>query len=215
MSTTKYSKLKIIVIVAFLCFSCSKKFSTTELKNNFSERQIKDLELLTAFFKNQICTNNSKTNFKKCFENLPPAPEFRQEGHYPISDHIDFNEQKIIYDKISKSTFEEIWNLCESYYPDSGRKTKEICSAYKGNYQNFLIEVGLQNDAIKNYAERITGSGDFNGLFLTQHHIIKNKKDFDLNDPNIQLIIAIQYLSINDQLNRNPRPKLDRIPKFE
>lgn len=27
--------------------------------------------------------------------------------------------------------------------------------------------------------------------------------DFDLNDPNIQLILAIHYLSLNDQAKRN------------
>ena len=59
-----------------------------------------------------------------------------------------------------------------------------------------------KNKRIAEYAKSINDSGDFSSLDLTTWEILNNRKYFNLNDPNIQLILAIHFLTLNDQLKR-------------
>jgi hypothetical protein len=58
-------------------------------------------------------------------------------------------------------------------------------------------------------------SGDFNGFDIQYHEILKTNSDFDLNDPNIQLILAVHCLSMNDREKRNSHLIERKEPKFE
>ena len=52
------NKIKIIILgflIINLNSSCSEKFATTEMKNNFTAEQIEDLMKMRDFFKTQIC----------------------------------------------------------------------------------------------------------------------------------------------------------------
>ena len=113
---------------------------------------------------------------------------------------IDFDDQKKIYQQISKTTFDEIWMYCElTKYPGE-TKVQEICTVADGKYQKYLSDLGKSSPKIEMYADAIQASGDFNELDI---QALSLNNDFDLNDPNIQLILAIHYLSINDQAKRN------------
>ena len=48
-------------------------------------------------------------------------------------------------------------------------------------------------------------AGDFESVGLLQQSIYNNPKEFDLDDPNIQLLIAIHYLTLNDQQKRTDK----------
>ena len=108
-----------------------------------------------------------------------------------------------MYDRISPSTFDKIWMYCESTYYPIGTKSKDICAVAFGKYQNYLAGLGKANPRIAKYADRIQASGAFNGFDIQYYEILKPNSVFDLNDPNIQLILAIHYLSLNDQDKRN------------
>ena len=127
---------------------------------------------------------------------------------------IDFEKQKELYEQISKSTFNEIWMFCESTFYPSETKAKSLCANATGKYQKFLADLGKTNPRIAKYAERIQASVDFNGLDIQYWEALKNKKYFDLNDPNIQLILAIHYLSLNDNATRNADLMERRKVKF-
>lgn len=64
-----------ILIIGFLIIqlnsSCSEKFATTEMKNNFTSEQIDDLKRIRDFFENQIC-ENKRDDFKACFSKILP-----------------------------------------------------------------------------------------------------------------------------------------------
>ena len=172
----------------------------TELKNNFSSEQISDLNKISTFFKTQMCLNID-SDFKTCYERIPH--EYLEAIGIGFWTHINFEEQKNIYDQISKSTFNEIWMFCESTYYPSETKTKEICAVSSGKYQKYLSDLGKKHPRIAKYAERIQASGDFNSFDIKYWEVLKDKKIFELEDPNIQLILAIHYLSMNDQSARN------------
>ena len=183
-----------------LNFSCKTQYSATELNNNFTTEQKADLKKITDFFKNQMCLNMD-SDFKTCYERIPL--EYLEAIGNGFWTNIDFEKQKKLYDQISKSTFNEIWMFCESTFYPSETKAKSLCANATGKYQKFLADLGKTNPRIAKYAERIQASGDFNGLDIQYWEVLKNKKYFDLNDPNIQLILAIHYLSLNDNATRN------------
>lgn len=183
-------------------FSCSTEFSTPELQNNFSKEQIDELQKITEFFKNQIC-KNEKSDFKSCFSKI--LPDLLEYGYLPIFDNINFDKQKELYKSISNSTFEEIWTFGKATYPDTGKELKSMGSTYNGKYQKFIIELGKNNTEIKKYAELLVGGGDFEPMGLLEQWIYLNPADFDLDNPNIQLLIAVHYLSHNDQNKRTDK----------
>jgi len=187
--------------IAFLQlnFSCKSQYSVTELNNNFSNEQIADLNKITDFFKNQLC---SGSNFKKCYKKIPH--EHLEATGAAFWTNIDFEKQKELYENISKSTFDKIWMFCKSTEYPSGKESKHLCAVANGHYQKFLADFGNKNTRIAKYADRISASGDFNGLDINYWEVLNNK-DFDLNNPNIQLILAIHYLSLNDQYKRKEK----------
>lgn len=199
----KKTKLLIFgILILQLNSSCKTQYSTTELNDNFTSEQIVDLKKITDFFKEQMCLK-MESDFKICYERTPH--EYLEATGNGFWTNINFKEQKALYEQISKSTFDEIWDFCEStYFHPNEIKVKEICAAYNGKYQKFLADLGNSNPRIAEYLNRIQESGDYSWMDIQYWDVLKkNRKYFDLNDPNIQLILAIHYLSINDQESRN------------
>ncbi len=157
---------------------------------------------MTSFFQNQICeTKNS--DFESCFSEI--LPDLVNNGWLPILNKVNFKEQQVLYNSISPSTFNEIWKFGKMTTPKTGEEFKSLGSRYNGKYQKFLTEVGLNNPKIKEYSERLIADGDFETMGLLQSWIYNNPKYFDLNNPNIQLIISIHYLTQNDQQKRTDK----------
>lgn len=192
--------LTFVVIILQLNFSCKSQFSTTELNNNFTAEQIADLNKITEFFKSEMCLHMD-SDFKTCYERNPH--KYLEATGNGFWTNIDFKKQNELYEEISKSTFDEIWMFCESTVYPSQSKVKSLCANATGKYQKFLADFGKRNPRIAKYAERIQASGDYNGLDIQYWEVLKDQKSFDLNDPNIQLILAIHYLSMNDNAKRN------------
>ncbi len=177
--------------------SCESKYSESELKANFSTEQQSDLNEIRQFFLNQVC----ESDFKLCYEQT--NHDSLQASGIGFWTKIDFKEQQKLYERISKSTFNEIWMICKSVNYKTKEEKKSICANAIGKYQNYLSDLGKNNPRIAKYAERIEASGDFGGLDISYWNVLTDKKHFDLNDPNIQLILAIHYLSMNDQQKRD------------
>ena len=180
--------------------SCAEKFATTEMENNFTTEQIEDLKKIRDFFENQIC-DGEDDNFKNCFTKM--LPELIEFGWQPILKKVDYNRQKDLYESISQSTFNEIWEFQKITYPENESGHKSIASKYNGAYQQYLTELGKKNKRIKKYVEQLKAAGDFESMGLLQQNINKNPNEFDLNDANIQLLISVHYLTQNDQQKRN------------
>ncbi|PKP43995.1 MAG: hypothetical protein CVT95_11490 [Bacteroidetes bacterium HGW-Bacteroidetes-12] len=198
-------KITKILLIGFLIlnYSCKNDDSNKELKNHFTENEIEDLKLVTAFFKEQICQNKTKSDFKKCFEEI--LPELVNNGWQPILERVDFDLQKKLYDKISKSTFDKIWGFSKSRkYPEK-TEYKSIEVGTSGEYIDYLKEFGIKNEFIKEYTNGILSRGGIDGMGSLQNHIYQNPKDLDLTDFNIQIIISIHYLTQNDNEKRNEK----------
>jgi hypothetical protein len=190
------------VTILQLNLSCKTQYSATELDNNFTPEQKADLKKITDFFKNQMCLNTD-SDFKTCYEQIPH--EYLEATGNGFWTNIDFEKQNELYKQISKSTIDKIWWFCKSTEYKTGKEKRCLCPNAIGEYNNYLFDLGKLNPKIEEYAHWINASGDFNPLQLLYSKISKNKRYFDLNDPNIQLILAIHYLSLNDQAKRNEK----------
>jgi hypothetical protein len=199
-NNTKKTLKKLILLILILNLSCKSQSSTPELKAHFSADQIADLQKITEFFENQICKTN-QTDFKNCFE--PILPNLIDFGYEPIFKLIDFRLQNELYESIGEKTFNEIWNFCKTTKLKTNEKYQSLCAkGVEGKYADFLLAVGQENKFVKKYAKRLIASGDFESSALLQQWIYTNKESFDLENPNIKLLIAIHFLSINDQEKR-------------
>lgn len=199
------TKIAKILLIGFLIlnYSCKSKDSNVELKNHFTENEIEDLILITDFFKEQICQNNTKSDFKECFEKI--LPELVDNGWQPILERVDFDLQKKLYDKISKSTFDKIWGFSKSWKYSDKTEYKSIEVGTSGEYIDYLKEFGIKNEFIKEYTNGILSRGGIDGMGSLQNHIYQNPDDLDLNDLNNQIIISIHYLTQNDNEKRDER----------
>jgi len=189
----------LILILGFtilqLNFSCKTQYSATELNNNFTTEQIADLKKISDFFKNQMCLNMT-SDFKTCYKRIPH--EYLEATGNQFWSEIDFEKQKELYKQISPTTFNEIWTFCKSRDLKTGLEYRSVCPIYTGKYQKYLADLGKNNERIAKYLKRIQDYGDFNYFDIGYREILNDRKHFDLKDPNIQLILAIHYLSLND-----------------
>jgi len=201
---------KIILTFGFSIVSvfCSAQFTSSELRKNFSTKEISELEIINSFFLSQICENNQK-KFSSCFKDN--YWEIVSTGISPLIEKLDYEKQLELYKKISKNTFKEIWN-----FEKLTRNVNGIWKDYKsigfnvfGKYQKFLKDVSLKNSQIENYLESIENSGTFENIDTFQQRFHLYPRDFDLDDPNIQLIISIQYLTGKDYFSRTDEWKLE------
>ena len=160
------------IIILHLNFSCKTQYSVTELDNNFSPEQKTDLKKITGFFRNQMCLNMD-TDFKTCYARIPH--EYLEATGNGFWANIDFEKQKELYEKISKSTFDEIWMLCKSTEYKTGKETKSLCANAIGKYYKYLADLGKKNPRIAKYAEQINASGDYNGLDIQYWNVLKDK----------------------------------------
>jgi len=199
-----------VIFLQFI-FSCETQYSASELNNNFSKEQISDLNKITEFFKENVCTNIN-SDFKTCYRET--NHDSLIDSGYGMDLKINFDKQKELYKQISKSTFNEIWRFSE-YTNLSGTKAKSIDLVSTGRYQKYLKDIGKTNKIIAKYAYKIEAVGTFMPQDIVYWEVLHDQKHFNLDDPNIQLILAIDYLTKNDILFRNPDLFERTEPKFK
>lgn len=190
-----------IIIISISITSCSQNFRSTELKKNFSEAEIKDLQTLTDFFKVQMCGETD--DFKSCMDSV--IPYLGEYGWKPVLDNVDFEKQKELYSNFQSDLFSQIWSFCKSRNLREDKTYKSLCLNPNGKYVQFLKDLSDRNSDLEQYYEMITGAGDWESMGLLQQRIFTNPEYYDLKDPSVQFLIAVHYLTQNDhQKRRDP-----------
>lgn len=181
-----------------LTSSCKASYYKANLYGDFTQSELKDFNRIVQFFKDETCGN---TEFEKGFRQINYDSLIRKGEN--ISTKIDFEKQKNLYKEILPSTFNEIWIFCESFFPQTQAKAEDLCLETNGKYLEYLIAFGQDNPKIAEYSKRLQASGDFYQFDIEYKEILTQKEYFDLADFNIQLVLAIHYLSLNDHSKRN------------
>jgi hypothetical protein len=178
--------------------------SNQTVKSVFNKSEIKDLSRILKFFNEQICSIqrvdqvNPSECYRSFFERMKKTSD---EGFINIE--IPYKEQQILYTQIRESTFEEIWSIGKSWIPHTTDTTKSIYYNHEGKFVAFLKELGNENKMIKNYYDAYESCGDICPSIVAD--LIMNYENYDIKDVRVQLVVAIHYLTLNDQTERNEK----------
>ena len=192
------TRILYIILISISVSSCSQKFSATELKDNFNGAEIKDLQKLKSFFQSQMC--GSTDEFKSCIDSL--IPYLVEYGYIPILENVDFEEQKELYSNFESDLFSQIWDFGKARNMRDNKTYKSIRLNTEGKYSLFLKDLSKRNSDLEQYYESIMGAGDWESMGLLQQRIYTNPEHYDLKDPSIQVLIAVHYLTQNDEQKR-------------
>ena len=194
-----FIRILLILILVFSFSSCRSIKTTTELELQFTKRQISDLNKISDFFIEEVMKGEE---FKKGVGNLYKT--LYTVGLDTILKNIDYDKQKELYNSISSTTFNEIWEI----KINTGRFEGEeyILPKYQGKFQLYLIQLRKTNPFAEDTFEHMEASGDFSMLYFNDY-INKNFHEMNFDDFNNQLIISVYFLSMIDDNERDPRTK--------
>ncbi|MEQ6123041.1 hypothetical protein AAON49_02425 [Pseudotenacibaculum sp. MALMAid0570] len=193
----------------FFVFSCDKKELTAYdkmksdklLSESFTDNQLKDLVTIVEFFENEICdkfNQGNKENLKSCYDkfNIQDTISFNK-GEY--LKFIDIESQREMYKKIDSSTLYEIWQKGRCY-PDTLKIPVNIdIKAWGSRYYRFLEKVAKKDTLFKEYALGLTYA---NGVSISSTaSLTMNYNLYNTSDIKVRLLYAINYLSVNENLD--------------
>ncbi len=204
---SKMKKITYILIAFFLtsCFSESNSTLSTDnlINETFNKSEIKDLQHILDFFNNEIC-NSNYGNINECYLNycLEIITQFEKTGTF--NSNLNFEKQRKLYSKIDNNTFNEIW-VFQKNLPLNERKDtlKNLELNYEGKYRNFLNEYGKENIEIKKYDESYNVSAGLSPSMFAE--MAENYELFKITKLKTKLVIAIHYMTLNDQNWRNEK----------
>lgn len=206
-TNSRMKTFQIFIIFFLINFSVKSQEKLGEnltIKSVFNKIEIQDLALILDFFDNGVCKteNIDKSNISDCYQSFfERMAESEKTGI--IEFRISFNEQKLIYKKISQSTFNEIWTFGKSWKRESSQKFKYLSYNLNGKYAEYLEELGNENKIIKNYIDTLLAAGDISPIMFA--NVLMGYKNYDITDIRIRLMIAIHYMTLNDQEERNEK----------
>ena len=190
-------KLIPIFFVLLTLQSCKSQQNISELENHFNKQQIDDLRKLTDFVITEVSQGK---DFKSSLMNLDE--EIANHGIEILLTRIDYQKQKEIIKSIDKSTYDEIWTECLTQDFRRDIEYYVLCSNGPDfEYQKYLHELGKRIPYVKEYAEKLTASGDLGHDFNFWYYYLSPEGPVNHSDFNAQLIFAIHILTLYDQLN--------------
>jgi hypothetical protein len=198
--------LTIVPLTIFLFASCKTNYSEKledyrTVTDIFDQSEIEDLTTILNFFNSQICAIEGvcETEIATCYQRfLKRMGETEERGYYDMK--ISLPEQHEMYEQIGETTFNQIWvfgyrHICHPNFPPRDT-TRSIELNYNGKYMMFLKKRGKRNAIMKEYYQSILVAGDLSPI---SHAIgIYDFINLDVKDIKNQLVIAIHFLSIND-----------------
>ena len=199
-----FQLITILFLINFSAKSQERLNDNSTIKTVFNEIEIKDLETILNFFDNKICEteNINKSNILECYSSFFERMA-KSENAGSIEFRIPFNEQENIYKLINQTTFDEIWIFGKNWKRETNQTFKYLSYNLNGKYVKFLEKLGIENKVIKTYIESLYAAGDISPSMFA--NVLMGYKNYDITNSQIRLMIAIHYLTLNDQNNRTDK----------
>ena len=200
----KARRMKSLILFALLIFTigCIREHSVL-LSNDpiankyFNKEEIEGLVQILNFFEdeiaNQSATDNVIDSYELFFENIKPEMKIEE-----FDSIISFGVQKKFFSVLNPILFNEIWFYKKDYNPIIKDTVESIYYKWGGKYFDFLYAVSEKDKAIEEYFKDFTAAGDVSPSILA--YSMMDYKIYDLKLERIRLIIAINYLTFNEQL---------------
>ena len=194
----------IYIIISTILISCSTSESI-ELKSNktisetFNESEIKDLQIIFDFFNGQICDSKKMDydSLNECYEKYCSEIRKQQKTENEFNPKVDFEQQLEMYKRLNNKNFDIIWQIDKNWNYKSSDTLKYLGLNYVGKYKKFLKKYGEENKAIFDYYKHLNAAGDISPSIIAG--LIMNYELYDISDIRTKLVIAIHYLTLNDQ----------------
>jgi len=202
---------KIIQLLSLLILLSCSNSSNLDLQSNptiesvFNESEIQDLSRILNFFNDQICSIQEvdRADLKYCYKSYFERLKRTEESGGDIELNIPYNKQQELYTKINKSTFDEIWNFGKTYNRRSPDTLKFMSLNYNGKYVKFLKEFSRENETMKYYYEQFEDAGCISPNLVAS--LLWGYEYYDISDIRMQLVVAIHYLTLNDNYKRKEK----------
>ena len=180
------------------CFVGQQLLDDKLIKKSFSEAEIQDLQLLYDFFNKSICDSNQ--DLENCYDDFfKKVKQAADSGSLYLP--IPFDNQLEIYKKFKDSTFYQIWAIGELWTREKPNDTLgEVYYKWDGKFMNFLKKAGKEDEFIKAYHESVEAAGGPGPAIIAE--IIMNYDKMNIEDIKVRFVIAIHYLTLNDQYKR-------------
>jgi len=182
-------KISFIALSFSVLLGCKTYQPTKELQAVFNLQELKDLETIRTFFIKDIMDLKEEDfhlTFRSKIERLEAS------GFATISP----KKIKQLFNSISKSTFDEIWEIKKQKRSRNNEGSYEYFVPKRNSkYYDFLNRVTEHNSMIKQYYDTTIKAGDFNHSSMLKY-TSDNTLDFDLKNTNVQIVMAIHYISI-------------------
>ena len=175
--------------------------SNKSLNKYFTDTEVLDLNNIILFFEQSICAsdNTDISLTHQCYISFFKRMEkCIDTGDFDIK--ISYQNQRELYNQILESTFNQIWSLSQERKFIGNDKVPVITFNYSGNYIKFINTLGKENEIISEYADSYSSAGDITPGMIAM--ILVNYNRIDITDARMKLVVAIHYLTLNDNYER-------------
>lgn len=171
------------------------------IKDHFTAEQIVGLDSIRQFFITATCPSANNSNTEECLTSFleglrQKALQGQAELGLASDRHADFIAG------LAPMVREAIWEpglMVQDRQIDSLKVTDTIQVLnlrIGGKYMLFLQSLAKENPKIKYYVETFNASGDISPILFGD--VMQNFRDYNLKDPQVQLALAVHYLTIQD-----------------
>ena len=209
--------MKYLVIFGLFIGLLNYSVGQTALADNetfqetFTTAELEDLQLLFDFFNSSICSRQNSDDLNTCYPIFFKRLEKTKESEN-FELEIPIDQQQEVYQAFQDSTFFRIWSFGETQeynfrdsIPLQGVYTT-VFFTHDSKYMEFLRRTADDYEIIAFYYDSILAEGGLIGPGLFASVLIDHDK-YDLEDIRLRFIVAIHYLTLNDQYNRAEKIK--------
>ncbi len=190
----KYSRFIFIILLAFSCQNNEINLENySEIKDNFNQEEINDLEKIIKFFRHAICQDAhiSEENSFECYQHF-----FEKTFRINMTSNVAKDSFSIImepiFNIISANTANEIWSNSIAINITTHDTLNLLNLNKDGKYLKFLGAYAKSNIKAKHYYESFHEIGEVSLQAIGD--LIVNYKDYDVKDIRMELMVAIQNI---------------------
>nr|WP_321485116.1 hypothetical protein [uncultured Draconibacterium sp.] len=196
----------VLILTTVIALACSTQ-KQNDLSNDkairayFNENEIQNLTKIQRFFDKSIgvtdYTNEEEISSKYSdFFKLNSEIGMVSEIKIPFS----MGAQNDLNKRLDKAFFNNIWIFKELKSNTTAAIVTTMELNPNGKFVKFIEKQGRQNKKFENYYNTIRVAGGITPSLV--FNIAKNFNDYNIRDPQTRLLIAIHYLTINDNVNK-------------
>lgn len=184
-----------VFFISLILFACNGNIDLNQsekIKATFSSTEIDDLTAIHTFFTREIIQLTENQNPTSAYSTFLEDMEATSTlGTYPYT--IQTTKIDSLVHQLDSNFVSTIWTKV-SYSSEDGSPTENLDLLPQSKYIEYLGLIGTENATVKNYHDNIISSGHLNATAVAT--FIYEWKSFDVTNSDIQLMIAIHYITV-------------------